>query len=173
MSLIISDDDHVRGPENAAVTILVYGDYECPYTRAFEQSIAQLRRHDGDAFRYVFWFFPLREIHPYAEMAAEAAEAVSALAGREAFWKMHDALFANQNDLEQPNLEQQANTTGVDQGAFHDALETHRFAARVERDVRSGIANGVNGTPSVFINGERYRGGRDVATLREVLQQTK
>src|SRR6266851_6485863 len=107
-SLNVDNEDHVRGPESAPVTLLVYGDYECPYTRALELVIGQLRRRKGDSFRYVYRYFPLREIHPHAEMAAEAAEAVSALAGPDAFWRMHDALFADQYDLEPQDLERQA-----------------------------------------------------------------
>jgi len=165
----VGSEDHVRGPQSASVTLLVYGDYECPYTRALELAIAQLRDQDGDAFRYVFRYFPLREIHPHAEMAAEAAEAVFALAGPEAFWVMHDALFAQQYDLESASLERHAKAAGADVRAFRKAIATHQFAERVERDVQSGIANGVEGTPSVFINGERYHGGRDVGSLQEAI----
>jgi len=117
----------------------------------------------------VFRYFPLREIHPHAEMAAEAAETVYALGGPEVFWVMHDALFANQDDLEAPSLERQATGAGVASKPFRAALKTHQFAKRIQRDVRSGVASGVAGTPSVFINGERYVGERDVDTLREVL----
>jgi protein-disulfide isomerase len=169
-TLQVAKDDHVRGLSTAPVTLLVYGDYECPHTRALELSLAQLRRRDNKSFRSVFRFFPLREIHPHAQMAAEAAEAVSALAGHDAFWLMHDALFGNQDDLEMLNLERQASAVGVEGSAFREAIATHRFAPRIERDVRSGRANGVNGTPSVFLNGERYAGESDVATLREAIK---
>ena len=169
MTLNVGKDDHVRGSSSAPVTVLVYGDYECPYTRALELSIAQLRDDGANSFRYVFRYFPLREIHPDAAMAAEAAEAVYALGGPDVFWVMHDALFANQDDLEPPSLERQAAAAGVASKPFRAALTTHRFATRIQRDVRSGQANGVAGTPSVFINGERYLGGRDVDTLREVV----
>jgi NhaA family Na+:H+ antiporter len=158
--------DHVRGSTTAPVTMLVYGDYECPYTRQLELAVAGLRRVHHDAFRYVFRYFPLRDIHPHAQLAAEAAEAVYALAGQDAFWRMHDALFANQEDLELDSVERLAAAAGVDPSAFRAALKTHRFAERIERDVQSGQANGVEGTPSVFINGERYLGARDPATLR-------
>ena len=168
MTLAIGNEDHVRGSPTAPVTVLVYGDYECPYTRALEFTIAQLRR-DGDSFRYVFRYFPLREIHPHAEMAAEAAEAVAALGGAEKFWIMHDTLFANQYDLEQESLERYATAAGVDARAHRKAVATHQFADRVERDLRSGIANGVEGTPSIFINGERYHGRRDVDSLRAAI----
>ncbi len=169
MTLSVGKDDHVRGSSSAPGTVLVYGDYECPYTRALELAIAQLRDDGGDSFRYVFRYFPLREIHPHAEMAAEAAETVYALGGPDIFWVMHDALFANQDDLEPPSLERQATAAGVASKPFRAALKTGRFANRIQRDVRSGLANGVDGTPSVFINGERYLGGREVDALREVV----
>ena len=167
MTVTVEKDDHVRG--SGPVTILVYGDYECPYTRALELVIMQLRRRESDSFRYVYRYFPLREIHPHAQLAAEAAESVSALAGSDAFWRMHDALFADQDHLDAPDLEDRATATGVNMRAYRKAMQTHQFAERVERDVQSGIANGVEGTPSVFINGERYHGGRDENSLREAI----
>ena len=169
MTLNVGKDDHVRGSSSAPVTVLVYGDYECPYTRALELAIAQLRDDGANSFRYVFRYFPLREIHPHAELAAEAAETVYTLGGPEVFWVMHDALFANQDDLEPPSLERQATAAGVASKPFRAALKAQRFATRIQRDVRSGLAIGVDGTPSVFINGERYLGGRDVDSLREVV----
>jgi protein-disulfide isomerase len=168
-SLHVVDGDHVRGASEAPVTILVYGDYECPYTRAFELSLVHLRRPDGDAFRSVYRHFPLREIHSHAQSAAEAAEAVYALGGAEAFWLMHDGLFAHQDRLDRPGLERQAAATGVDPMAIREALGDHRFTGRVERDVRSGLENVVGGTPSIFIDGEFYFGARDVRSLRAFL----
>lgn len=168
-SLQVVDGDHVRGSGEAPVTILVYGDYECPYTRAFELSLAALRRLDGARFRSVYRYFPLREIHPHAQRAAEAAEAVYALGGADAFWRMHDGLFAHQDHLDPPGLERQAATAGVDPRALRAALGDRRFAERVERDVRSGLANVVGGTPSIFIDGQFYFGARDVGTLSRLV----
>ena len=111
-------------------------------------------------------YFPLREIHPHAQKAAQAAEAVYSLAGEAAFWTMHDALFAHQHDLELDGLERHARVAGVDRTAFRAALDTRPITERIERDVRSGLANGVDGTPSVFLNGERYVGERDTEALR-------
>jgi len=163
------DGDHVRGANTASTTVLVYGDYECPYTRALELALTRLRRLEPNAFRSVFRHFPLREIHPHAQMAAEAAEAVYALAGADAFWVIHDGLFAHQDQLDAAGLERRGAEAGVDSGALRAAVQTHQFADRVERDVESGAANGVDGTPSVFINGERYRGPRDVASLTQAI----
>lgn len=169
LNLNVDPADHVRGSAGAPATILVYGDYECPYTRALELEVMQLRRRHNDAFRYVYRYFPLREIHPHAQMAAEAAEAVWALAGPDAFWRMHDSLFADQYQLEPDDLEQRATGLGVDTRAYLKAMASHQFAARVERDVQSGIANGVEGTPSIFINGERYHGKRDEGSLWQAI----
>src|SRR6266853_3287964 len=167
MTVTVDTDDPVRGA--GPVTILAYGDYECPYTRALELVIMQLRRRESDSFRYVYRYFPLREIHPHAQLAAEAAESVSALAGSDAFWRMHDSLFADQYHLEAPDLEQRAAATGVDMRAYLSGVAAHQSAERVERDVQSGIANGVEGTPSIFINGTRYHGKRDEASLRQAI----
>ena len=168
--LDVVEDDHVRGANAASTTVLVYGDYECPHTRALELALTRLRHVAPNAFRLIFRHFPLREIHPQAQMAAEAAEAVYALAGADAFWVMHDGMFAHQDQLELAGLERRAVEAGADPVALRTALEAHQFADRVERDVESGAANGVHGTPSVFINGERYRGPRDVASLRHAMR---
>ena len=168
-TLQVVDGDHTRGVSGAPATVLVYGDYECPHTRALELSLARLRHLDASAFRSVFRYFPLREIHPHAQMAAEAAEAAYALAGVDAFWIMHDELFAHQDQLDPSGLERRGAEAGVDPSALRAALEARRFADRVERDVQSGIPNGVDGTPSIFINGERYLGARDVASLHEAV----
>jgi len=168
MTLKVEKDDHVRG--SGPVTILVYGDYECPYTRALELVIMQLRRRDSDSFRYVYRYFPLREIHPHAQLAAEAAESVYAIGGADAFWRMHDALFADQYHLEPDDLEQRATETGVNLREYLSAMAAHKYADRVEHDVQSGIANGVEGTPSIFINGERYHGKRDEGSLRQAIK---
>ena len=168
-SLQVVDGDHIRGPGEAPVTILIYGDYECPYTRTVELSLAHLRSHDGNAFRSVFRYFPVREIHPHAQTAAEAAEAVYDLAGAEAFWLMHDGLFAHQDQLDPPGLERQGAKAGVDPIALRAVLDSRRFAERVERDVQSGVVNGVDATPWIFIDGVPYFGARDVRSLEGFL----
>jgi protein-disulfide isomerase len=168
-TLDVVEDDHVRGTGGALTTVLVYGDYECPHTRALELALTRVRRLEPNAFRSVFRHFPLRDIHPHAERAAEAAEAVYSVVGSDAFWVMHDGLFAHQDQLDRAGLEQRGAEAGIDPAALRAAVEAGRFAERVQRDVETGAANGVDRTPSVFINGERYLGPRDVATLRRVL----
>ena len=172
-TVAVAQGDHVRGADAAPTTVLVYGDYECPHTRALELALGRLRRREATAFRSVFRHFPLREIHLHAQSAAESAEAVYMLAGADAFWVMHDGLFAHQDQLDQAGLERRAAEAGVSPTALRTAIETRRFAERVERDVESGAANGVHGTPTVFINGERYRGPRDVASLRRAITSTR
>jgi protein-disulfide isomerase len=165
----LADDDHIRGASGPPTTILVYGDYECPHTRALELVLTRLRRLEPDAFRSIFRHFPLREIHPHAQMAAEAAEAVFALAGADAFWIMHDGLFAHQDQLDPAGLDRRGAEAGVEPTVMREALDTGRYAPRVDRDIQSGVAIGVHGTPSIFINGARYAGARDVPSLRAAL----
>jgi protein-disulfide isomerase len=172
-TLDVIEGDHVRGTDTATTTVVVYGDYECPHTRALELALTRLRRVEPNAVRSVFRHFPLRDVHPHAQMAAETAEAVYALVGGHAFWVMHDGLFAHKDQLDQPGLERRGAEAGVDPAALRSAVETGRFADRVERDVKSGSANGVDRTPSIFINGERYLGPRDVATLRRAVAATR
>ena len=168
-TLQVVEGDHTRGRAGARTTVLVYGDYECPHTRAAELVLARLRRQDTDAFLSVFRYFPLREVHPHAQQAAEAAEAVYSLGGADAFWVMHDGLFAHQDQLDSAGLERRAEEAGVAPITLRAALDDRRIADRVERDVQSGRANGVRGTPSIFINGERYLGARDVPALRTAI----
>lgn len=168
-TLEVAEGDHVRGTDTASATVLVYGDYECPHTRALELALSRLRRLEPNAFRSVFRHFPLRDVHPHAQRAAEAAEAVYALGGADAFWVMHDGLFTHQDQLDQPGLERRGAEAGVDPAALREAVEIGRFAERVQRDLESGVANGVDRTPSVFINRDRYLGPRDVASLGRAL----
>ena len=164
-TLDIVADDHVRGRSEAPTTVLIYGDYECPHTRALELVLARLRHREPHAFQTVFRHFPLRELHPHAQMTAEAAEAVYATAGADAFWVMHDGLFAHQDQLDESGLARCAADAGVSADTLRAALDTHQPAGRVQRDVDSGLTIGVAGTPWVFVNGSRYRGPRDIVSL--------
>jgi protein-disulfide isomerase len=152
--------DHTLGDLRSAALIVAYGDFECPYSAGLARSVGVLRERMGDRFGYVFRHFPLREIHPHAQAAAEAAEA-AALEGR--FWEAHDLLFARRRELRDlPALLERA-------GLALD-LQSDRLAARVEEDVMSGRAAGVRGTPTIFLNGERYSGFYDAETLHEELE---
>jgi protein-disulfide isomerase len=150
--LTIRDDDHVTGPTTAAVTLVAYCDFECPYCGEAYPVIKQLQVELAERLRYVFRHFPLSDKHPFAEQAAEAAEAAGA---QGQFWAMHDLLFEHQESLDQENLYVYAESLGIDMERFVQDLGGRRYATRVERDVKSGRRNGVRGTPTCFVNGIR------------------
>jgi Na+/H+ antiporter NhaA len=158
--------DHVRGNPEAPVTLVEYGDYECPHCgRAAPVVKELLERFDG-RLRFVFRHLPLVDVHPNAALAAQAAEAAGAQ-GR--FWDMHDRLFDHQDDLDPHDLSRHAAEIGLDVAAFEDDLRSHRFAGRVAQDVNSADEAGVAGTPTFFVNEVRYRGAYDVESMSAVL----
>lgn len=147
--------------------LLIYGDYECPYTGKALISVAQVRGELGDTFIYAFRNFPLTEIHPHAFHAALAAEAAD-LQGK--FWEMHDLLFRNQRALEDQDLAAHAAAAGLDAERFRLDFAERRGLQRIEADVESGTRAGVEGTPSLFINGKAYREAYDPANLINALR---
>ena len=149
----IRPDDHVVGPPNAPVTLVEYGDYECPHCGAAFPIIESIRRRLGDRLRFVYRHFPLTQAHPHAEHAAEIAEAAGE---RGAFWEMHDTRFANQGALDDASLIGYAQRVGVDPQWAAEALAAGTFAPRVREQFMGGVRNGVNGTPTFFINGRRF-----------------
>jgi Na+/H+ antiporter NhaA len=159
--------DHIRGPNDAAVTLLEYGDYECPYCGQAEGIIRELLLSFGDDLRYVWRHLPLNDVHPHAQMAAEAAEAAGAQ-GR--FWDMHDTLIAHQDALRAVDLVGYAEELGLDVERFWDELRRRVHAPRVAEDVASADASGVSGTPTFFINSRRHYGPYDLETLTEAVQ---
>jgi protein-disulfide isomerase len=165
------DRDHARGGEGSpAITLVEYGDYECPYSRAAYRSVQQVERQLGDRLRFVFRHFPLREIHPHAQIAAESAEEAAA---QDRFWEMHDLLFARQHALAREDLIRYASDLGLDAEQFKAALGDGRHRARIEQDVSSGTRSGVQGTPTLFIAGEVYDGSYTPQELeRALLSQT-
>lgn len=158
----VSSEDHVAGPEGAPVTLVEFGDFECPHCGRAHPIVQQVRKAMGPDLRFAFRHFPLRQIHPHAERAAEAAEAAGAQ-GR--FWPMHDLIFNNQDALEDADLLGYASKLGLDVDRFAKELESGLHAGRVRRDFRSGVRSGVNGTPTFFINGLRYDAPWDLPTL--------
>jgi protein-disulfide isomerase len=154
--------DHVRGSEDAPVTLVEYGDYECPYCGQAEVVIRELLDSFGDDLRYVWRHLPLSDVHEHAQMAAEATEAA---AEQGDFWGMHDVLLEHQGDLHPPDLTRYARDLGLDVDRFWEALRSRRHAERVAEDVASADASGVAGTPSFFINGKRHQGAYDIPTL--------
>jgi len=154
----VGPDDHVRGPADAPVTLVEYGDYECPHCGHAHPIVNAILQELGDEVRFVYRNFPLAEAHPHAEAAAEAAESAGARAGEDAFWAMHDALFENQDALEPDDLLQYAEEVGVDPNGVAEDLSTGAMRPRVRADFRSGVRSGVNGTPTFFVNGRRFDG---------------
>ena len=155
LTVEVGERDHALGSETALVTLLEYGDYECPFCGAAHQSMKQVRQVVGDHIRYVYRHFPLTKIHPHAALAAESAEAAGAQ-GR--FWEMHDLLFTNQDRLARQDLLAYAQLLELDLERFALELEQHTHLARVREDFMSGIRSGVNGTPTFFVNGIRHNG---------------
>jgi predicted DsbA family dithiol-disulfide isomerase len=164
------DRDHIRGSDHATVTLLEYGDYECPYCGTAEVAIRELLESFGDELRYVWRHLPLNDVHPNAQLAAEAAEAVAA---QGAFWDMHDKLLAHQDELMPRDLERDAEELGLDVERFRDELWDRRYAPRVAEDVASADASGVAGTPTFFINGRRHQGAYDPETLSEAVRKAQ
>src|SRR6185295_15775061 len=153
--LPVGERDHIQGPATAAVTLVQYGDFECPYCRAAVPIVEELQQVLGDQLRFVFRHFPLTAVHPHAQHAAEAAEA-AAVEGK--FFEMHGALFAHQDALDDQDLVQYAANLGIDPARVRDALGRNTYASRVLEDVESGIASGVRGTPTFYLDDIRYDG---------------
>jgi protein-disulfide isomerase len=160
--LPVSERDHIRGPANAPVTLVEYGDYQCPYCGLANPIVDAIRRELGDGLRFVFRNFPLTEVHPHAEHAAEIAEAAGA---HNKFWEMHDLLYAHQDALDDRHLAEYAASLGVAASAIKSALAQHAYSERVREDFMSGVRSGVNGTPTFFINGVRHDGSYERETL--------
>ena len=158
----VGERDHAMGPADARVTLVEYGDFECPSCGEAHPVIKQVQRAFGNNLRLVFRHFPLRSSHPHALPAALAAEA-AAEQGR--FWDMHDRLFEHQTALTDEDLLRHARKLGLDLERFQTALRSPAYADRIQEDFTSGTRSGVNGTPSLFINGLRYDGPRDRESL--------
>jgi protein-disulfide isomerase len=156
-----AERDHVRGPGDAPVTLVEYGDFECPYCGQAESVVRELLADFGD-LRYVWRHLPLNDVHAHAQLAAEAAEAAAA---QGAFWEMYDALLTHQDALRPRDLVGYASELGLDGERFSDDLRRHAGAARIAEDVDSADLSGVSGTPTFFINGRRHYGAYDVETL--------
>jgi protein-disulfide isomerase len=162
LTLPVGARDHAQGPATAPVTLVEYGDYECPHCGRAYPIVKALQQLMGDSMRFVFRNFPLTDSHPHAAQAAEAAEA----AGEQGkFWEMHDLLFEHQNALDLRHLAGYGKRLGMDPDALVQAIEREAFDARVREDFMSGVRSGVNGTPTFFINGARYDGMWDLPLL--------
>lgn len=168
LKLPVSERDHAEGAADAPITLVEYGDYECPHCGRAYPIVKEVQRVFGKRLRFVFRNFPLGEMHPHAEHAAEAAEIAG---GMGKFWPMHDILFERQGSLGDSSLGEYAGKLGLDAKVFHQKLAAHEAEARVKEDFLSGVKSGVNGTPTFFINGLRYDEPWDLETLSAALEK--
>jgi protein-disulfide isomerase len=162
LTLPVGERDHSQGPPTAPVTLVEYGDYECPYCGAAYPIVKEVQRRLGDQLRFVFRNFPITTAHPHAEHAAEAAEAAAA---QGKFWEMHDYLYEHQRALMDRRLEEYAAAVGLDVARFNREMEGQAYLERVREDFMSGVRSGVNGTPTFFVNGRRHNGSYDLEAL--------
>lgn len=169
LALPVGDRDHIQGLADAPVTLVEYGDFECPYCRQAYPIVKEVQRRVGPRLRFVFRNFPLTELHPHAQHAAEAAEAAGA---QGAFWQMHGRLFERQFALEDDNLIEYARDLGLDADRLAGALAARTYKARVREDFMSGVRSGVNGTPTFFINSVRHDEKWDVDTLTKRVESS-
>jgi protein-disulfide isomerase len=166
----VSQQDHVLGAAAAEVSLIEYGDFECPHCGAAYPVLKRVRERLGSRLQFVFRNFPIAESHPHARHAAEAAESVAARGGTAAYWTMHDLLFEHQHSLDDASLAGYAERAGVAPALLLDDLREGRYRELVEQSFLSGARSGVNGTPTLFIDRIRYDGPRDEETLVAALE---
>ena len=159
LTMPVGERDHSQGSSSASVTLVEYGDYECPYCGAAYPIVKEIQQRLGDRLRFVFRSFAITTAHPHAEHAAEAAGAQGT------FWEMHDYLYEHQRALDDQRLEEYAAAVGLDVERWGADMEGRAYADRVREDFMSGVRSGVNGTPSFFINGQRHNGSYEVEAL--------
>jgi formate-nitrite transporter family protein len=164
----VNEQDHVRGPYDAPVTLVEYGDFQCEHCAAMYPVLMDLLDEVGEQVRFVYRHFPLSQSHPNAQQAAEASEAA---ASQGSFWEMHDMLFTNQDALDEMSLRNYAEKIGLDADQYDREMESEMHAEKVREDFMSGVHSGVNGTPTFFINGERYDGRMDKAGLKKAISR--
>lgn len=162
----LESDDHVRGAPGAPLELVMFGDFQCPYCLGAQTVLRRVRERLGDSLRFAFRHFPIVDRHPLAQLAAEASEAAAA---RGLFWDYHDAVYAAQSRLSEDVIADLAVELGVDRNELESELREGRHRARVERDVRSGEASGVQGTPAFFVNGARHEEAYDAGSLVDAL----
>jgi protein-disulfide isomerase len=165
---VSEERDHIRGPREATVTLVEYGDYECPFCGQAYYVVKEIEQRAGNLMRFVFRNFPLTTVHPHAERAAEAAEA----AGEQGkFWETHDCLFENQQSLEDEDLLKCGALSSLDIHRIAREMREGRYLTRIREDFLSGVRSGVNGTPTFFINGARHDGPWDLVTLMAAIEK--
>lgn len=167
LSVPVGPNDHIQGDEHAAVTLVEYGDFQCPTCGAAYPIVKQLQQEFGDQLRFVHRNFPLMQ-HDFAEAAAETAEYA---ATQDQFWEMHDALYENQDEMDDDLFPQLAEELGLDVAKLNKALASGQFEDRVEQDIESGDTSGVHGTPTFFINGKQHVGSFQYEALSEAIRK--
>jgi len=168
LKIPVSGQDHVQGNAKAGCTLIEYGDYECPHCGAAYPLVQQLQKHFGKRMRFIFRNFPLTQIHTNAQAAAEVAEFA---ASKDKFWEMHDLLFENQDRLGDELFAELAGQLSLDPGEMHRALKKKTFTDHVRTDFTGGVRSGVNGTPTFFINDQRYNRPMDYDTMVQAIEE--
>jgi protein-disulfide isomerase len=166
-SPVVTDDDHVRGPADAPVTVVEYGDYECPYCRGAFRDVHEMLDEYPGKIRFVFRNFPIQQLHPHAEQAAEAAEAAAA---QGKFWEMYELLLQPYAHLDTDSLTSYAELIGLDIGRFREDITELRYARKIDADMQEGLRNGVNATPKFYVNGRRVDGKVPLEHLEELVR---
>jgi protein-disulfide isomerase len=167
LAISVTDTDHALGPADAPVTLVQYGDYECPDCAAVHPIVKRLRATMGDRLRFVFRNFPQNNVHAHAAVAAQAAESAAA---QGKFWPMHDLLYAHQATLADHSMDEFALKLGLEIYKFNADLSAERYARRVQADFAGGQRSGVTGTPTFFINGARYTGEPEYEPMLAALE---
>ncbi|HTA76099.1 MAG TPA: DsbA family protein [bacterium] len=167
LKIPVSKDDHFQGPDKAPLVLVEYGDYQCPHCGHAYPIVKRIQKALGDQLKFVFRNFPLAEVHPDAVNAAKVAEAAAL---QKKFWEMHDMLFEKQTNLDVESLGDYAAELGLNVEKLNEAVGTAAVENRVEADFEGGVRSGVNGTPTFFINGARYDGDWEYATLLKALK---
>jgi protein-disulfide isomerase len=168
LTVPIHERDHLRGSPDAPVVLVEYGDFECPYCGAVYAVLKKLEKDLPDTLAVVFRQFPLVNVHPHAQLAAEASEAAGA---QGKFWRMHDLLFEHQDALAPADLVRYGTALHLDLKRFAGDLSAHLFLPKIQGDMEGGLQSGVRGTPTFFINGVLHKGGYDEASLRAAILQ--
>jgi protein-disulfide isomerase len=170
LKIPVTEADHVQGHATAPITLVEYGDYECPYCGAAHPILKRLQGKLGDELRFVFRNFPIAQSHPQAVAAATTAELASDLGD---FWPVHDALYEHQRSLGRPYYDELFASQGLPVDRLHEAIANNEYEGRLLEDFEGGVRSGVNGTPTLFINGQRYDRGIDFDSLMEALQASR
>jgi protein-disulfide isomerase len=168
LTIPVADHDHVQGASDAPLTVVEYGDYECPYCGQAAPVVKELQSHFGESLRFVFRNLPLTNMHPHAQHAAEVAEAVGV---QGLFWEIHDTLYEHQEDLSDRALLTYAGNVGADAAATVRDASSSAILDRIQADVEGALRSGANGTPTFFVNGQRYDGSWELDSFRRELEQ--